>query len=180
MVGCSTCHATATQNAEVPPLRQPNALSVSPRASPSADTGGDGNQDRPLRCPVPSIRRKANQHHAARVLGSHLVRDDGRPRTQVARWQDILPHPSHMCPTGRANARHVCITTSRASPLVSMATTRSSPVAANCGSPMFLRLALVAASGPPRQDVQRKHSILLDRIAYRGSVFSLPPRSFRN
>src|SRR5437667_980033 len=56
---------------------------------------GDRNQDHPLRPPVPSIRGKAERHAAAGILGSHVVLDDGRPRKQAARVQDLLQQPSH-------------------------------------------------------------------------------------
>src|SRR2546429_7728820 len=58
-------------------------------------TRGDRNQDHPLRPPVPSIRGKAERHAAAGILGSHVVLDDGRPRKQAARVQDLLQQPSH-------------------------------------------------------------------------------------
>jgi hypothetical protein len=44
---------------------------------------------------VPSIRGKADRHPAAGILGSHVVLDDGRPRKQAARFQDLLQQPSH-------------------------------------------------------------------------------------
>ncbi len=75
--------------------RQRSALSVPPMASQSADIGGDRNQDRPLRSPVPSVRGKANRHHSTRVFGSHVVLDDCRSRNQTARFQNLLQQPSH-------------------------------------------------------------------------------------
>src|ERR1700675_4829033 len=90
-------------------------------ASQSADTGGDRNQDHPLRSSVPSIRGKANRHPSARVFGSHLVLDDVRSRKEAARFQDLLQQPSHAYLTGRANTRYADVTTNRNSPLVWMA-----------------------------------------------------------
>src|SRR5207249_9875851 len=63
-------------------------------ASQPADTGVDANQVRPPRAPIPSIRGKADRHPAAGILGSHVVLDDGRPRKQAARFQDLLQQPS--------------------------------------------------------------------------------------
>jgi hypothetical protein len=59
-------------------------------ASQSADSGGDGNQDRPLRSPVPSVRGKANRNPSTRVFRSHVVLDGCRSRKQTARFQDLL------------------------------------------------------------------------------------------
>src|SRR5437016_11605484 len=109
-------------------------------ASQSADTGSDRNQDHPLRSPVPSVRRKADRHPAAGILGSHVVLDDGRPRKQAARFQDLLQQPSHF--TGRANAGYAHVTTTSHSPLVSMATSVSSPLSDPGGCLICQRLAL--------------------------------------
>ena len=75
-------------------------------------SGGDRNQDRPLRSPVPPLRGKANRHHSTRVFGSHVVLDDGRSGKQTARFQDLLQPPSHAYLTGRANAGYSRVTTS--------------------------------------------------------------------
>src|SRR6202165_1835518 len=63
-------HSRATREAEVRQLRQRSALSVPPMASQSADTGGDRNQDHPLRSPshpfverlIGTIRREYLDH----------------------------------------------------------------------------------------------------------------------
>src|SRR6201984_3491631 len=82
------------------------------------------------------------RHPAARILGSPVVLDDGRPRKQAARFQDLLQQPSHAYLTGRANARHAGVTTNRQSPLVSMATTLSSPLSDPGGCLICQRVAL--------------------------------------
>ena len=133
-------HSRATLDAEVPQLRPRSALSVPPVASQSADPGGDRNQDRPLRSPVPSLRGTANRHHSTRVFGSHVVLDDGRSRKQTARFQDLLQPPSHPYLTGRANAGYARVTTSRQSPLVSMATSLSRPYIRHPWLPEFSKL----------------------------------------
>src|SRR6266576_657140 len=83
-------HSRATLDAEVPQFRQRSALSVPPMARQPADTGGDRNQDDPLRSPVPSVCGKANWHHPTRVFGSDAFLDGSRPRKQTARFQDVL------------------------------------------------------------------------------------------
>jgi hypothetical protein len=101
-------HARATRDAEFPPLRQASALSVSPRASPSRNAGADRNQDRPLCSPVPSVRGEADRHHATRVLGSHIVLDDGSPRKQVARLRTYFHiRCTHASREGRTSATSV-------------------------------------------------------------------------
>src|SRR5207237_2412426 len=122
-------------------------------ASQSADTEGDRNQDHPLRPPVPSIRGKADRHPAAGLLRSHVVLDDGRPRKQAARFQDLLQPPSHAYVTGRENAGYAHVTTTSQSPLVSLATTLSSPLSDPGGCLICQRLALAAVSG------QRRHKL---------------------
>ena len=140
-------------------------------ASQSADTGGDRNQDHPLRSSVPSIRGKANRHPSARVFGSHLVLDDGRSRKQAARFQDLLQQPSHAYLTGRANAGCARVTTNCQSPLVSMATTLSGPLSDTGGCLISQRFVLAAASGRPLQKPRMKSSGVrfLSCSAFRGS-----------
>src|SRR5207253_1450242 len=111
-------------------------------ASQPADTGVDANQVRPPRAPIPSIRGKADRHPAAGILGSHVVLDDGRPRKQAARFQDLLQPPSHAYVTGRENAGYAHVTTTSQSPLVSLATTLSSPLSDPGGCLICQRLAL--------------------------------------
>ena len=160
-----------TPNAEVHQLRQRSALLVPPMASQSADTGGDRNQDHPLRSSVPSIRGKANRHPSARVFGSHLVLDEGRSRKQAARFQDPLQQPSHAYLTGRANAGYARVTTNCQSPLVSMATTLSGPLSDTGGCLISQRFVLAAASGRPLQKPRMKSSGVrfLSCSAFRGS-----------
>src|SRR5215472_6187304 len=126
-------HWRAIRVAEVPKLRQRSTVSVSPVASQSAGTGGEGNQDDPLRSPVPFIRGKADRHPSTRISGSHVVLDRGRPRKQAARVQDLLQQPSHTYLTRRANAEYARVTTSRQSPFVSMATALSILISATNG-----------------------------------------------
>ena len=140
-------------------------------ASQSADTGGDRNQVHPLRSPVPSIRGKANRHPSARVLGSHVVLDDGRSRKQAARFQDLLQQPSPACLTGRANAGYARVTTNRQSPLVSMATTRSILIPNTSRRLICERLALAVVSGQLLQKPRMKSSgvCVLSCSVFRGS-----------
>jgi len=139
-------------------------------ASQSADTGGDRNQDHPLRSPVPSIRGKTNRHPSARVFGSHLVLDDGGSRKQAARFQDLLQQPSHAYLTGRANAGYARVTTNRQSPLVSMATTLSGPLSDTGGCLISQRFVLAAVSARPLQKPRMKSSgvRVLSCSAFRG------------
>src|SRR5207302_4909347 len=111
-------------------------------ASQSADTEGDRNQDHPLRPPVPSIRGKSDRPPAAGILRSHVVLDDGRPRKQAARFQDLPQPPSRAYGTGRENAGYAHVTTTSQSPLVSLATTLSSPLSDPGGCLICQRLAL--------------------------------------
>src|SRR5712692_61611 len=145
-------------------------------ASQSADTGGDRNQDRPLRSPVPSVRGKANRHHPTRVFGPHVVLDHCRSRKQAARFRDVLQQPSHAYLAGRANARDARVTASRKSPLLSMATSLSSPISDTSGCLIFNRLAPSAVSGQPWQDFQLNHSVFEFLIAVRFAdpILSLP------
>jgi len=140
-------------------------------ASQSADTGGDENQVHPLRPPVPPIRGKANRHPSARVFGSHVVLDDGRPRKQAARFQDLLQQPSHAYLTGRANAGSARATSNRKSPLVSLATSLSILIPDTNGCLTFQRLGLTAVSGQPLQEPRMKSSgvCVLGCSSYRGS-----------
>src|SRR5947208_1780840 len=131
-------------------------------ASQSADTEGDRNQDHPLRPPVPSIRGKADRHPAAGILRSHVVLDDGRPRKQAARFQDLLQPPSHAYLTGRANAGYAHVTTTSQSPLVSLATTLSSPLSDPDGCLICQRLALAVVLvdlGNTSKEISRCFSI---------------------
>jgi hypothetical protein len=97
-------------------------------ASQSTDLGGDRNQVRPLRSPVPCVRGKVNRHHSTRVSRLHVVLDDGRSGKQTARFQNLLQPPSHPYLTARANARSTRVTANRQSTLVSMAITLSGPL----------------------------------------------------
>src|SRR5207302_2114897 len=131
-------------------------------ASQSADTEGDRNQDHPLRPPVPSIRGKADRHLAAGILRSHVVLDDGRPRKQAARFQDLLQPPSHAYVTGRENAGYAHVTTTSQSPLVSLATTLSSPLSDPDGCLICQRLALAVVLvdlGNTSKEISRCFSI---------------------
>jgi len=85
--------------------------------------------------------------HSTRVFGSPVVLDNGRPRKQAARFQDLLQQPSHAYIAGRANAGDSCVTTSSQSPLVSMATSLSGPLPDTCGCLIWQRLALAAIYG---------------------------------
>src|ERR1039457_5814959 len=112
-------HSRPTPVAELPQLRPRSALSVPPMASQSADLGGDRNQDRPLRSPVPSVRGEAYRHPSTRVFGTHVVLEDGSSRRPTPRFQDLLQPPSPAFLTGRANAGSGRVTTHRQSPPIS-------------------------------------------------------------
>jgi hypothetical protein len=142
-------------------------------ASQSADLGGDRNQDRPLRSPVPSVRGEANRHPSTRVFGSHVVLDDGRSRKQTARFQDLLQPPSHAYLTGRANAGSARVTTHRQSPLISLATSLPILISDTGGCLIFQRLALAAVSGQPRQDFQEIIRCFSIGACFAGPVVSL-------
>src|SRR6266513_6017498 len=115
-------HSRTTLDADLPQFRQRSTLSVSPMASQSAGTGGDGNQVHPLRSTVPSVCGKADRQPSTRVFGSHVVLDHCRSRKQAARFHDLLQQPSHAYLTGRTNDGYAGVTTNRKSPLISMAT----------------------------------------------------------
>jgi hypothetical protein len=153
-------------------------------ASQSADTGGDTNQVHPLRSPVPSVHGKANRHPSTRVFGSHVVLDDGRPRKQAARFQDLLQQPSHAYLSGRANAGYAGVTTNRKSPVVSMATSLSSPLSDTGGCVIFQRLPIAAVSGQPRENgelpIKSSGVCVLGCCALRGSDPFTPTVSIRH
>jgi hypothetical protein len=155
----------------MPQLGQRSALSVPPMASQSANIGGDRNQDRPLRSPVPSVRGKVNRHHSTRVFGSHVVLDDCRSRKQTARFQNLLQQPSHAYLTGKANAGYARATTNRKSPLISLATSSPILISDTTGGLTFQRLGLTAVSGQPLQKPGMKSSsvCVLGCSAFRGS-----------
>src|SRR5271167_3017228 len=140
-------------------------------ASQSADIGGDSNQDRPLRSPVPSLRGKANRLPSTRVFGSHVVLDDCRSRKQTARFQNLLQQPTHAYRTGRANAGYVRVTTNCQSPLISLATSLPILISDTYGCLIFQRLRLTAVSGQPPQKPGLKSSevCVLGCSAFRGS-----------
>src|SRR5438874_4751446 len=121
-------------------------------ASQPADTGVDANQVRPPRAPIPSIRGKADRHPAAGILGSHVVLDDGRPRKQAARFQDLLQQPSH--------AYHTVEPSIRPRWLPDLSKTR-----ARCGI------------SRPRQYFQRNQSVFLNYSAFRG-ISSFTPTGY--
>src|SRR5215510_9598214 len=144
-------------------------------ASQPPDTGRDRNQVRPLCSTVSSFRGKADRHRSTRIFGSYVVLDDGRPRKQAARFQDLLQQPSRPYLDGRANAESACITTNRKSPLVSMATSLSSPLSDPDSCLICQRLALAVALSRPWQYFQRNHSVFLNYRAFRGiSSFTQP------
>jgi hypothetical protein len=128
-------------------------------ASQPADPGGDRNQDRPLRSPVPSLRGKTNRHNSTRVFGSNVVLDNCRSREQAARFQSLLQQPSHAYFTGRANARYARVTTSSRSPLVSMATSLSEALSDASGAVIFQRLSIAAPFGRTRQDFKKSFGV---------------------
>src|SRR6516225_3274682 len=149
-------------------------------ASQSAGTGGDTNQVHPLRSPVPSVRGKADRHAAAGILGSHVVLDDGRPRKQAARVQDLLQQPSHPYLNGRAHAESACVTTNRKSPLVSMATSLSSLISDTSGCVIFRRLSIAPVSSTlGRLPIQSSGAGVLGCCALRGSDRFTPTVSIR-
>src|SRR5207248_5454377 len=114
---------------------------------------------------------------SAGILGSHVVLDDGRPRKQAARFQDLLQQPSHF--TGRANAGYAHVTTTSHSPLVSMATTLSSPLSDPGGCLICQRLALAVVLvdlGNTSKEISRCFSIT---ARFAGSHRSLRPDTAR-
>jgi hypothetical protein len=166
-------HSWATRDAELPQLRQRSALSVPPMASQSANTEVDTNQVYPIRAPVPSICGKANRHSTTRILGPYVVLDDGRPRKQAARFQDLLQQPSHAYLAGRANARYTRVATGRQSPFVSMATSLSILISDTYGCVILQRLGLAALFGRPRENFQLNHLMPACLVAARFAIRSL-------
>jgi hypothetical protein len=163
------CHSRATLDAEVPELRQRSTLSFPPMASQFANTGGDRNQVHPLRSAVPSVRGKANRDPSTRVFGSPVVLDNGRPRKQAARFQDLLQQPSHAYIPGRANAGDSCVTTNRKSSLVSMATSLSGPLPDTGGCLILAKTRARCDIRSTSANLPRKHSVFLHRSVLRGS-----------
>ena len=136
-------------------------------ASQFANTGGERNQVHPLRSAVASVRGKANRDPSARVFGSPVVPDNGRPRKQAARFQDLLQQPSHAYIAGRANAGDSCITTSSQSPLVSMATSLSGPLP-DLWLPDLAKTHARCDIRSTSANLPRKHLVFLHRRAFRG------------